>query len=226
MKHANKKIGDFPMLDLSKFFQYEISEHFDVITKTLTTLQPSFTAITEACVDCIENGGKIIFFGNGGSAADCQHLATECTIKYNKERKAIAALALTTDTSALTAGANDFGYDYVFSRQIEALAKPGDIAIGISTSGNSKNVNLAFEEARKMGVTTVGFSGRDGGAMPPLCDHIMIVPSNTTARIQEMHIMLGQMLIGALEIKLGYINAPDFENDYPVKLQDYTQAVA
>ena len=104
----------------------------------------------------------------------------------------------------------------MFSRQIEALAKPGDIAIGISTSGNSKNVNLAFEEARKMGVTTIGFSGRDGGKMPPLCDHILIVPSNTTARIQEMHIMLGQMLIGALEIALGYIQEPNFETDYQI----------
>lgn len=204
------------MLDLNKFFTYETLEHLDTIQKTITSLETPFTEITKACVECIENGGKIIFFGNGGSAADCQHLATECTIKYNKERKAIAAIALTTDTSAITAGANDFGYDYVFSRQIEALAKPGDIAIGISTSGNSKNVNLAFEEARKMGVTTIGFSGRDGGKMPPLCDHILIVPSNTTARIQEMHIMLGQMLIGALEIALGYIQEPNFETDYQI----------
>lgn len=171
-------------------------------------------AIVDMCRTAIENGNKIFFFGNGGSAGDAQHLATECTIKYNKERKAIAAIALTTDTSAITAGANDFGYDFVFSRQIEALGKPGDIALGISTSGNSKNVNIAFEKAREMGLKTVGFSGRDGGKMPPLCDEILIVPSNTTARIQEMHIMLGQMIVGALEIDLGYIDAAAVNPDY------------
>ncbi len=202
------------MLDLHSFFDYETNEHLETIKKTIDTLKEPFVSLVNECVECIENGGKIIFFGNGGSAADCQHLATECTIKYNKERKAIAALALTTDTSAITAGANDFGYDFVFSRQIEALGKTGDLAIGISTSGNSKNVNIALEKCKEMGIKTVGFSGREGGNMPPLCDHILVVPSNTTARIQEMHIMLGQMLIGALEIQLGYIEASDVNSDY------------
>lgn len=201
-------------IDLDGFFEYETAEHVAVMEKTRTTLKQPFMAIVDMCRTAIENGNKIFFFGNGGSAGDAQHLATECTIKYNKERKAIAAIALTTDTSAITAGANDFGYDFVFSRQIEALGKPGDIALGISTSGNSKNVNIAFEKAREMGLKTVGFSGRDGGKMPPLCDEILIVPSNTTARIQEMHIMLGQMIVGALEIDLGYIDAAAVNPDY------------
>lgn len=206
-------------LDLIKFFDYETTEHLFVIQKTQQLMGEVFTHIVNMAVETIQNGGKLIFFGNGGSAGDSQHLATECTIKYNKERAPIAAIALTTDTSALTAGANDYGYDHVFSRQLSALGKPEDLAIGISTSGNSKNVNLALQTAREMGMKTVGLSGRDGGSMPPLCDEIVIVPSQTTARIQEMHIMLGQMIIGALEIQLGLISAETVNPAYKALLQ-------
>lgn len=189
--------------DLHTFWDHETREHQDVATKTFASLQSEFSAMLEACAASIQNGGKIVFFGNGGSAADAQHLATELTVRYTKDRPAIAAVALTTDTSALTAIGNDFGFDHLFSRQIEALGKPGDIAIGISTSGNSANVLNGLEAARKGGLKSIGLSGKDGGKMSEFCDILLVIPSNTTARIQEMHITLGQMLCGALEKKLG-----------------------
>ena len=147
-----------------------------------------------------------MFFGNGGSAADAQHLATELTIRYKHDRVAIAAIALTTDTSALTAAGNDLGFEQIFARQIEALGKPGDVAIAISTSGKSPNVIAALKQARSMRLVTAAFGGKDGGDMAAPVDHLLVVPSATTARIQEMHILLGQMLCGALEIELGLAN--------------------
>jgi D-sedoheptulose 7-phosphate isomerase len=155
-------------------------------------------------VDSLKSGGKILFFGNGGSAADAQHIATELTIRFVNDRPAIAAIALTTDTSTLTAAGNDYGFDHIFARQIEALGKPGDIAIGISTSGNSANILNAFIAAKAHDLTTIGFGGRDGGKMVPLCHHTLIVPNDETARIQEMHIVLGHMLCAAIEEGLGY----------------------
>lgn len=189
--------------NLDTFWTAEGDEHQSVATKTFATLKGEFADMLDRCAASINAGGKIMFFGNGGSAADAQHLATELAVRYVNNRKAIAALALTTDTSALTATGNDYGFDHLFSRQIEALGKKGDIAIGISTSGNSANVLKALKTAQEMGITTIGFSGRDGGKMADACDVLLIVPSNTTARIQEMHITLGQMLCGALEQKLG-----------------------
>ncbi|MDA0701939.1 MAG: SIS domain-containing protein, partial [Proteobacteria bacterium] len=153
----------------------------------------------------VRGGGKILFFGNGGSAGDAQHLATELTIRYKDDRAPIAAIALTTDSSALTAGGNDLGFDAVFSRQVEALGRPGDLAIGISTSGRSPNVLRALEVAKAGGLVAAALSGRDGGALVGLADPLLIVPSTTTARIQEMHITLGQMFCGALEIELGLV---------------------
>lgn len=196
-------------LKLKQFWASELTEHEDVLALTRQQLAGSFEKLLETSTSCIEQGGKIFLFGNGGSAADAQHLATELTARYKKDRKAIAAIALTTDTSAITAIGNDYGYDYVFARQIEALGKKGDVAIGITTSGNSANVIRAFEECRKQGITTVGFTGQTGGKLKPLCDILLNVPSTTTARIQEMHITLGQMLCGALEINLGYIEQED-----------------
>ena len=158
-----------------------------------------------ACARAVQGGGKLMFFGNGGSAGDAQHLATELTIRYKKDRAAIAALALTTDTSTLTAAGNDLGFDRIFARQIEALGHPGDVAVAISTSGKSPNVIAALRQAKAMGLVTIALGGKDGGDMVALADHALIVPSDTTARIQEMHIMLGQMLCGALEIELGLV---------------------
>ena len=195
-------------MDLAAFFQAEFSEHHDVARRTEAALREPFIAAVEACVRAVHGGGKLMFFGNGGSAGDAQHLATELTIRYKKDRAAIAALALTTDTSTLTAAGNDLGFDQIFARQIEALGRPGDVAIGISTSGKSPNVIAALRQARSMGLVTVALGGKDGGDMVALADHALIVPSDTTARIQEMHIMLGQMLCGALEIELGLVS-PD-----------------
>ena len=190
-------------MDLSAFFNAELTEHHDVARRIEAALSGAFAGAVEACARSVRDGGKLMFFGNGGSAADAQHLATELTIRYKKNRPAIAAIALTTDTSALTAAGNDLGFDQIFARQLEALGRRGDVAIAISTSGKSPNVLAGLRQARAMGLVTVALGGKDGGEMASLADHLLVVPSNTTARIQEMHIMLGQMLCGALEIELG-----------------------
>ena len=190
-------------MDLAAFFKSEFAEHHDVAAKTQGALGPAFAGLVGACVASLKGGGKLMFFGNGGSAADAQHLATELTIRYKADRAALAALALTTDTSALTAAANDIGFERIFSRQIEAIGRAGDVAIGISTSGRSPNVTAALKQAKAMRIVTAALTGKGGGDLPGLADHVLIVPSDTTARIQEMHITLGQMLCGAIEIELG-----------------------
>jgi D-sedoheptulose 7-phosphate isomerase len=192
-------------MDLSAFFAAEFAEHAEVTRATQSALPQQFAKLVQACVQSLRNGGKLMLFGNGGSAADAQHLAAELTIRYKTNRAAIAALALTTDTSALTAAGNDIGFENIFARQIAALGRAGDVAIGISTSGKSPNVLAALRQAREMKIVTVGLSGRTGGNLAPLCDHLLCVPSDTTARIQEMHILLGQMLCGAIEIELGLV---------------------
>jgi D-sedoheptulose 7-phosphate isomerase len=194
-------------MDLAAFFQSEVAEHHDVARRTEAAMGEAFVAAVEACVRAVQGGGKLMFFGNGGSAGDAQHLATELTIRYKKDRAAIAALALTTDTSTLTAAGNDLGFDQIFARQIEALGRPGDVAVAISTSGKSPNVIAALRQAKAIGLVTIALGGKDGGDMVGVADHALIVPSDTTARIQEMHIMLGQMLCGALEIELGLVSA-------------------
>lgn len=191
--------------DLNKFWTDESREHFAVAEKTFKALKDDFSRALDICAMSVSAGGKIMFFGNGGSAADAQHLATELAVRYVKNRAPIAALALTTDSSALTAIGNDMGFDQLFARQIDALGQPGDVAIGISTSGKSANVLEGLKAARKKKIMTVGFSGGSGGKMKPACDVLLCVPSRTTARIQEMHITLGQMLCGALEKKLGLV---------------------
>lgn len=193
------------MIDLNNFYHSEFEEHKKVTSDTYRAVQEPFVRLVNHCVASIQRGGKILFFGNGGSAADSQHLATELTIRYKTNRAPIAALALTTDTSALTACGNDLGFDYLFSRQIEALGKPGDIAVGITTSGQSKNVTLALQKAKEMGMVAAAFGGKDGGTLVGLADPLLIVPTYTASRAQEMHIMLGQMLCGALEQKLGLV---------------------
>ena len=191
--------------DLDKFWNAQRDEHLGVAAKTFATLHDVFGQWLDVCENAVRRGGKIMFFGNGGSAADAQHLATELAVRYIKNRPPIAAIALTTDTSTLTAIGNDLGFDQLFARQVQALGRPDDVAVGISTSGNSPNVLLALNAAQKSGIVTVGLSGRDGGKMAEVCDILIIVPSETTARIQEMHITLGQMLCGALELRLGLV---------------------
>ena len=192
-------------MDLAAFFKSEFAEHHAVARGTEADLAGAFGALVGACAQSIRSGGKLLLFGNGGSAADAQHLATELTIRYKKDRAAIAAIALTTDTSALTAAGNDLGFERIFARQIEALGKPGDVALGISTSGKSANVLAALRQARGMKLVPAAFTGKGGGELAGLADHLLRVPSDTTARIQEMHILLGQMLCGALELELGLV---------------------
>lgn len=192
-------------MNLAAFFDSEMEEHAAVAMATREALAGPFQALVTVAVKSLRNGGKLLFFGNGGSAADCQHLATELTVRYKTDRAPIAAVALTTDTSALTAGANDLGFERVFARQIQALGKPGDVAVGISTSGQSPNVLEGLRTARAGGLIAAGLSGRGGGQMAGLADPLLIVPSDVTARIQEMHITLGQMLCGAVEIELGLV---------------------
>lgn len=156
-------------------------------------------ALADAMVESLKAGGKIVFFGNGGSAADSQHLATEITGRYLKNRPALASVALTTDTSSLTASGNDFGFDQVFARQVEALVKKEDVVVGMSTSGNSPNVLLAFDAARKIGALTVGWTGKDGGRMPDHCDRVFIVPTPSTPIIQQVHMTMGHLICGMVE---------------------------
>ena len=148
------------------------------------------------------SGGKLLLCGNGGSAADCQHLAAEFTNRFVIDGPPLPALALTTDTSALTAIGNDFHFSEVFSKQIRALGNKGDILLGISTSGNSANVLTALETARNQGLYCLGFAGRDGGAMPGLCDCLFVVESQSTALVQEVHITLGHLLCGLTDYYL------------------------
>ena len=190
-------------MDLNAFFKAEFAEHHDVARASEAALSSAFAELVGACVQSIRGGGKLLFFGNGGSAADAQHIATELTVRYKNDRAAIAALALTTDTSALTAAGNDLGFEFIFARQIEALGRRGDVAIAISTSGKSPNVVAALKQAKAQKLVTAGLGGKGGGGLKGLADHLLVVPSDTTARIQEMHILLGQMLCSAIEIELG-----------------------
>ncbi|WP_372001873.1 SIS domain-containing protein [Tistrella mobilis] len=191
--------------DAEAFFDAELEEHAQVAARTRAALKQPFIRWVEMALATIRGGGKIMFFGNGGSASDAQHLATELAVRYRRDRAPIAGLALTTDSSALTAIGNDMGFDQLFARQILALGRPGDMAVGITTSGRSPNVLIGLDAARSTGITTIALTGRDGGDTLSRADLALVVPSETTARIQEMHIMLGQMLCGALEIGLGLV---------------------
>lgn len=196
-------------MNLQTYFHEELEDHARVAAETKATLYEPFQQMLTVWQKSIEQGGKILFFGNGGSAADAQHLAAELVVRFISDRAPIAAIALNTDTSALTAGANDLGYDAVFARQIEALGKPGDIAVGISTSGTSPNIVAALKMARSKGLVTTALTGRDGGVMPEIADVVLIAPAESTRRIQEMHITLGHMLCGALEQSLNLVDGDD-----------------
>lgn len=190
------------MFDVKEFYRSEFQEHLELVKKTEEAIYEPFVELLNHCVTAIQNGNKILFFGNGGSAGDAQHLATELVVRYRHNRAPIAALALTTDTSALTAIGNDLGFDQLFARQIEALGNPGDVAIAITTSGKSPNVTLGLQMAKKKGLIPAALTGKGGGDLHSVADPMIIVPSQTTARIQEMHIMIGQMICDALEKEL------------------------
>lgn len=165
----------------------------------LESLFPMISDVGTAMQKCIQSGGKILLMGNGGSAADSQHIAAEIVGRFKKERKGLAAIALTTDTSILTSVGNDYGYDYIFARQVEALCRPEDLVIGITTSGNSANVVSAMQAAKEIGATTVGLTGGSGGKLTSICQYNLIMPSTVTARIQEAHIFVGHCLCEILE---------------------------
>jgi D-sedoheptulose 7-phosphate isomerase len=177
----------------------ELLEHQQTLQKVIDTLQPQIEKAADMVINTLQNGKKVLLAGNGGSASDAQHIAAELTGRYVKERRSLPGIALTTDTSALTAIGNDYGYDRVFARQLEGLGNEGDLFIGISTSGNSASVINAFEIAKRNGLQTLGLSGRDGGQMNNCCELNIIIPSDVTARIQEMHILIGHILCKAVD---------------------------
>jgi len=177
----------------------EFTLHGEVFSK-MERLSSSIESIVELAINSIKSGGKIILFGNGGSAADAQHLAAELVGRYKTSRKGLAAIALTTDTSALTSIGNDFGYQNIFKRQLEALLNKNDLVIGISTSGNSSNVINALKYAKTKHATVIGFSGAQGGEMNKVCDINLVIPSDDTPRIQEMHILVGHTLCHLIDI--------------------------
>lgn len=180
-------------------FTDTLAAHADAVQR-LSAVEPRLDALVADVTAALKAGHKLLLFGNGGSAGDAQHIAAELTGRYERERAGLAAIALTTDTSALTAIANDYGFERVFSRQVEALANKGDVLLGISTSGNSANVLRGLEVGQTRGATTWGLAGRDGGAMNELLgERVLTVPATSTARIQECHILLGHILCDLVE---------------------------
>jgi len=170
-----------------------LTEHIKT-AKKMEKLLPLINKAANICVKALKNGNKIMLCGNGGSAADAQHIAAELSGRFKKERNALAGIALTTDSSTLTAIGNDYGFEYIFSRQVEAVGSKGDVLIAISTSGNSKNIINAIKSAKNIGIKIITLSGKNGGEMKNLGDVNIIIPSNNTPRIQEMHIMVGHMI--------------------------------
>ncbi|MBU2918325.1 MAG: D-sedoheptulose 7-phosphate isomerase [Psychrosphaera sp.] len=186
------------MFDLKQCYADNLKQHLELFNAMEKYLPVAETLAIE-CFDALGKGGKIVFFGNGGSAADSQHLAAEFVVRFKKERRALASMALTTDTSILTAHANDYHFDTVFARQVEALVKPEDVVIGLTTSGTSANINLALEAANDIGAYTVALTGRDGGQVKDIAKLPIIIENNITARIQEAHMFIGHWLCEAID---------------------------
>ncbi len=185
--------------DITAVFANSIIDHLEAV-RSLQDQSAMLERIAHVMLNTLHRGGKILWCGNGGSAADSQHLAAEIVCRYRRNRKALPSIALTTDTSVLTAIANDFGYEAVFSRQVEALGTPRDVLVAISTSGNSSNVVAALNTAKLLGMTTVAFAGCGGGALAQAADFALVIGSNETARIQEAHILAGHMLCDWVEL--------------------------
>jgi D-sedoheptulose 7-phosphate isomerase len=182
----------------SEIFERAIAEHLSVIGNLAEQL-PALERIASAMTQAVLRGNKVLWCGNGGSAADSQHMAAEFVGRFRRERRGLASIALTTDTSILTSVGNDYGYEQVFRRQVEALCAEGDVVVGISTSGNSRNVCLALDLAKSMGAYTVAWTGQGGGSMAAMADAAICIPSKDTARIQEGHILCGHMLCDWVE---------------------------
>ena len=184
---------------MQSIIKHEFSEHIKASQNTLDSIANQIETASKICINSLKNGGKILIMGNGGSAADAQHIAAELVGRYKTERKGLPAIALTTDTSAITSIANDYGFLHVFDRQVEALAHKDDVVIGISTGGTSPNVVNALTSANKLDCKTIGLSGKDGGDFNALCDINLVVNSNDTPRIQEMHILIGHTICHLIE---------------------------
>jgi D-sedoheptulose 7-phosphate isomerase len=186
---------------MKSLVQKQLAQSISALQATLADSQIADTIVTvaELTAKAMLAGGKLMVAGNGGSAADAQHLVAEFVVRLVENRPALRAVALTTDTSIMTAAGNDFNFDCIFARQIEALGQPGDVFLGISTSGNSKNILQAAQQAREMKITTVGFTGNNGGKMASLFDHNVIIPSNVTMNIQECHLALEHIFCLAVE---------------------------
>lgn len=189
---------------MTSLFQTNLDEHLGLFTR-LGNLATIVDQSVQKIAKSLKTGNKLMICGNGGSAADSQHIAAELTGRFIKDRPPLAAMALSTDSSALTCIANDYSFDEVFSRQVQGLGRAGDCLLAISTSGNSKNVIRAVEVAKGLGIFTIGLLGRDGGALKDLCDLAIVVDSLTTARIQEAHIFIGHTLCGGIEQELGWV---------------------
>ena len=194
---------------MKNYISRQIAEAQRVMAAMLTedTLLETLEAASRACIACLQSGGKLLLAGNGGSAADAQHIAGEFVSRFAFDRPGLAAIALTTDTSILTAIGNDYGYEKLFARQVQALGQKGDVFIGYSTSGQSPNVLLALKEARLCGLICIGLTGNRGGPMRELCDYVLEVPSSDTPKIQEGHLVLGHILCGLVENAI--FRAPD-----------------
>ena len=186
---------------MQSIIKHEFSEHLKASKKTMESIGKPIEIAAKLCIDSLKNGNKILIFGNGGSAADAQHIAAELVGRYKTERKGLSAIALTTDTSILTSVSNDYGYSYLFKRQVEALANDGDVLIGISTGGTSANVVSALKIAKKLGCQSIGFSGRDGGEFNSVCDVNLKAIAEDTPRIQEMHILFGHIICHLIELE-------------------------
>jgi D-sedoheptulose 7-phosphate isomerase len=199
---------------MQNMIQSEIEKTIDVLNaiKKDTALLKLLELAAEQCLQSLAAGKKVIFVGNGGSAADSQHLAAELVNRMCHNRQGLASIALTTDTSVLTSIGNDYGFEYIFSRQVEALGQAGDVLIALSTSGKSPNVLKALEMAQKKRIITIGLTGLNGNTMAPFCDYLLKVPSANTQKIQECHILLGHILCGYVEEKV-YQNQPAIELD-------------
>lgn len=187
---------------MSTLFLHNLNQHRELFLQ-LDALDAVVGQAAELIAERMRAGGKLMICGNGGSAADSQHIAAEFTGRFIEDRKPLAGLALSTDSSALTCIGNDYSFDEVFARQVAGLGRKEDVLIGISTSGNSRNVMRAVEEAKALGILTIGLLGRDGGKLAALCEHSIVVPSQTTARIQEAHILIGHTICGGVEQLLG-----------------------
>lgn len=191
-------------IKIEEYIKSELAEAIRIVNLMLfdNSFHLNIADIVEACVNCLNNGGKLIFAGNGGSAADAQHMAGEYVSKFAFDRPGLSAIAITVDSSIITAIGNDYGYEQLFSRQLEALANKGDIFFGYTTSGKSKNILSAFATAKKKGILTIGFTGNRGGDIKNMCDYLIEIPSSNTPKIQEGHLILGHIICGLIENKI------------------------